>query len=168
MGFSTFIHFGQLSPVVSSAMGVPTLSGQAVTLLCGLLTLYVFWTITTYAKLRQFRGPLWTGISNWPHSLAMLRSNCHEWYAEVSKKHGANHLPGIFCALHLFLQLLFLQLTLSTRVRADCPCRASSADHFFPRSLDAREQQAGLQALRLVLQSCADRVPEGQCLQSDG
>ncbi|CAL5870646.1 uncharacterized protein PFLUO_LOCUS4886 [Penicillium psychrofluorescens] len=69
-------------------MGVPTLSGQAVTLLCGLLTLYVFWTITTYAKLRQFRGPLWTGISNWPHSLAMLRSNCHEWYAEVSKKHG--------------------------------------------------------------------------------
>ncbi|KAJ5832685.1 hypothetical protein N7474_000996 [Penicillium riverlandense] len=69
-------------------MGGTTLSGQAVTLVCGLLTIYIIWAITTYAKLRQFRGPLWTGISNWPHSMAMLRGNCHEWYAEVNKKHG--------------------------------------------------------------------------------
>lgn len=102
MGISNFIHFGQLHPVVSSAMGVATLSGQAVTLLCGLLGLYIFRIITTYAKLRQFRGPSWTGISNWPHSMAMLRGNCHEWYAEVNKKHGARHLPGISCALLLY------------------------------------------------------------------
>ncbi|KAJ5620039.1 hypothetical protein N7510_004023 [Penicillium lagena] len=69
-------------------MGVTTLSGQAVTLLCGLLSLYIFRAITAYAKLRQFRGPSWTGISNWPHSMAMLRGNCHEWYAEANQKHG--------------------------------------------------------------------------------
>ncbi|KAJ5166639.1 uncharacterized protein N7482_005420 [Penicillium canariense] len=63
-------------------MGVAILSGQAVTLVCGLLSLYMLRTIATYAKLRQFRGPSWTGISNWPHSMAMLRGNCHEWYAE--------------------------------------------------------------------------------------
>jgi hypothetical protein len=82
-------------------MGVATLSGQAVMFLCGLLGLYIFRVIATYTKLRQFRGPSWTGISNWPHSMAMLRGNCHEWYAEVNKKHGLRHLPGISCALHL-------------------------------------------------------------------
>ncbi|OGE46976.1 hypothetical protein PENARI_c081G00866 [Penicillium arizonense] len=69
-------------------MAVADLSGQAVTLFCCLLSLYVFRIITTYAKLMQFRGPSGTGISNWPHSMAMLRGNCHEWYAEVNKKHG--------------------------------------------------------------------------------
>ncbi|KAL2830846.1 cytochrome P450 [Aspergillus cavernicola] len=69
-------------------MELATLSGQAVALLCGLFGLYIFNTITTYAKLRQFRGPAWASISNWPHSMAMLRGNCHEWYEEVSKKHG--------------------------------------------------------------------------------
>ncbi|KAL4866245.1 hypothetical protein BDV12DRAFT_173125 [Aspergillus spectabilis] len=65
-----------------------TLSGQILTLLCGLIGLYVLNTIKIYAKLRQFRGPRWTGISNWPHSIAMLRGHCHEWYAEVSKEYG--------------------------------------------------------------------------------
>ncbi|CAI7583618.1 unnamed protein product [Penicillium glandicola] len=69
-------------------MGVSALFGHAMTLLYGLLTLYIFRVLTNYVKLRQFRGPLGTGISNWPHSMAMLRGNCHEWYAEVSKKHG--------------------------------------------------------------------------------
>ncbi|KAJ6013104.1 hypothetical protein N7499_012292 [Penicillium canescens] len=69
-------------------MAVADLSGQAVTLVCCLLSLYVFKIITTYAKLMQFRGPSGTGISNWPHSMAMLRGNCHEWYAEVNKKYG--------------------------------------------------------------------------------
>lgn len=52
-----------------------------------------------YAKLMQFRGPLGTGISNWPHSMAMLRGNCHEWYAEVNKKYGASYLqaPLVLC-----------------------------------------------------------------------
>lgn len=56
-----------------------------VTLLIGLLSFYLW---ATYTKLKQFRGPRWTGISNWPHSLAILSGNCHEWYAEVSQKYG--------------------------------------------------------------------------------
>lgn len=76
-------------------MGVAALSGQAVMLLGGLFGLYIFKVITSYAKLRQFRGPSWTGISNWPHSIAILGGNCHEWYAEVSNKHGARHLLDI-------------------------------------------------------------------------
>lgn len=62
--------------------------GQLATVLCGLLGLYLFRVITTYGKLRQFQGPSWTGISNLPHSIAMLGGNCHEWYALVNKKHG--------------------------------------------------------------------------------
>jgi hypothetical protein len=81
-------------------MAVADLSGQAVTLFCCLLSLYVFRIITTYAKLMQFRGPSGTGISNWPHSMAMLRGNCHEWYAEVNKKHGARDFLDISYALH--------------------------------------------------------------------
>ncbi|OQD66167.1 hypothetical protein PENPOL_c005G05328 [Penicillium polonicum] len=69
-------------------MGVAALSSQSVMLLCGLLGLYIFKIITGYVKLMQFRGPSWTGISNWPHSIAILGGNCHEWYAEVSNKHG--------------------------------------------------------------------------------
>ncbi|CAI7628389.1 unnamed protein product [Penicillium pancosmium] len=69
-------------------MGLITIFSPAVTLLCGLMTLWIVKTITSYAKLRQFQGPRWTGISNWPHSLALLRHNCHEWYAEVNNKYG--------------------------------------------------------------------------------
>ncbi|KAJ6080543.1 hypothetical protein N7467_010296 [Penicillium canescens] len=87
MSISNFIHFDQLCPIVSYAMGVPMLSWQAVTLLYILLRLYIYRTIMTYAKLREFRGPSWTGISNWPYSMAMLRGNCHEWYIEVNKKY---------------------------------------------------------------------------------
>ncbi|KAL6232017.1 hypothetical protein BDW75DRAFT_29334 [Aspergillus navahoensis] len=65
-----------------------TLREQAVTLLCGLLALYIFRKIMTYAKLARFGGPSWTGISGWPHSMAMLRGNCHEWYALANEKHG--------------------------------------------------------------------------------
>ncbi|KAL4995725.1 cytochrome P450 [Aspergillus recurvatus] len=61
----------------------------AATLFCGFLALYVFRTIIAYAKLARFRGPSWTGISNWPHSIAMLRGNCHEWYAQATEKHGS-------------------------------------------------------------------------------
>lgn len=69
-------------------MAGATLFSQAVIPLCVLLGLYFFKIISTYTKLMQFRGPLWTGISNWPHSIALLRENCHEWYAEVNEKHG--------------------------------------------------------------------------------
>ncbi|KAJ5360109.1 hypothetical protein N7517_009300 [Penicillium concentricum] len=69
-------------------MGLAFLSSQATALVCGLLSLYILRVITTYAKLMQFRGPSGTGVSNWPHSMAILGGNCHEWYAEVNKKHG--------------------------------------------------------------------------------
>ncbi|KAL2858433.1 cytochrome P450 [Aspergillus pseudoustus] len=66
-----------------------SLSGQLVAALVGALVgLYIVRTLTTYAKLRSFRGPSWTAISNWPHSMAMLSGHCHEWYAQVSKKYG--------------------------------------------------------------------------------
>ncbi|CAI7645479.1 unnamed protein product [Penicillium manginii] len=69
-------------------MGLNIAFSPAATLFCGLVILWIVKTITSYAKLRQFRGPRWTGISNWPHSLALLRHNCHEWYAEVNNKYG--------------------------------------------------------------------------------
>jgi hypothetical protein len=74
-------------------MGLITaLSGQSAVLLCGVLgCYYVVRVIANYAKLRKFPGPAWTGVSSWPHSRAMLRLNCHEWYAEVNRKYGANH-----------------------------------------------------------------------------
>ncbi|KAJ5578132.1 uncharacterized protein N7459_007096 [Penicillium hispanicum] len=69
-------------------MAVATLSGQAVVLLCGLLGLYIVRLIARYVKLMHFGGPSGSGISNWPHSMAMLRGNCHVWYADANKKHG--------------------------------------------------------------------------------
>ncbi|KAL3462677.1 cytochrome P450 [Aspergillus heterothallicus] len=69
-------------------MGITTVSGQILALVCGLLGLYIVRVITTYAKLRQFRGPAWTGVSDWPHSRAMLGGRCHEWYAAVSREYG--------------------------------------------------------------------------------
>lgn len=160
MGFLNFIYFVQLHPVYSPAMAA-TLPVQVVTILCGLLGLYIFRAIIAYAKLRQFQGPSWTSISNWPHSMAMLRGNCHEWYAEISKKHGAGHIRHLssFCISIRMPRLP--QLTVLIGARTDRPCRASSTDHVFSRSVDASEQQAWLQTLRLVLQSCADRVSEG-------
>ncbi|KAL2785026.1 cytochrome P450 [Aspergillus keveii] len=69
-------------------MVIATSSAPLGALICGLVGLYILRTITTYAKLRQFKGPSWTGISNWPHSMAMLGGHCHEWYAAVSKQYG--------------------------------------------------------------------------------
>lgn len=69
-------------------MPLATLREPAIPLLCGLLALYVLRVIMTYAKLMRFRGPAWTGISNWPHSIAMLRGSCHEFYAQANEKYG--------------------------------------------------------------------------------
>ncbi|KAJ5689557.1 hypothetical protein N7462_003949 [Penicillium macrosclerotiorum] len=63
-----------------------------VTIICGLLALYFYKAITDYAKLRHFQGPSWTGLSNWPHSMAILGGKCHEWYAEVWAH--VNNKPG--------------------------------------------------------------------------
>ncbi|CEN60829.1 hypothetical protein ASPCAL03261 [Aspergillus calidoustus] len=69
-------------------MGMATISGPIGALICGLVGLCILRTITAYAKLSHFKGPKWTGISNWPHSMAMLGGRCHEWYAAVSKEYG--------------------------------------------------------------------------------
>jgi hypothetical protein len=79
-------------------MGMATISGPIGALICGLVGLSILRTITAYAKLSHFKGPKWTGISNWPHSMAMLGGRCHEWYAAVSKEYGMYqvHLTQLF------------------------------------------------------------------------
>ncbi|KAJ5707642.1 hypothetical protein N7488_007443, partial [Penicillium malachiteum] len=62
-------------------------SGKILTILVSLVTFYVFKIARDYARLKQFKGPSWTGISNWPHSIAFLRGNCHEWYADILNKY---------------------------------------------------------------------------------
>lgn len=58
-----------------------------VPLLGFLVVVYFVNKLVVYARLRQFRGPRWTGLTDLPHSKAMLH-NCHEWYADVSDKYG--------------------------------------------------------------------------------
>ncbi|KAK1722483.1 hypothetical protein CaCOL14_006198 [Colletotrichum acutatum] len=50
-----------------------------------------------YVKLRHLGGPWWSGLTHWPHSKAIISSNCHEWYADVNEKYGpiARIAPGI-------------------------------------------------------------------------
>ncbi|VUC29153.1 unnamed protein product [Clonostachys rosea] len=50
--------------------------------------LYSLQTCVVYFRLRKIKGPWLTGISDWPHSLAMLSTRCHEWYAEANQKFG--------------------------------------------------------------------------------
>ena len=70
-------------------MGLTTSFAPAFILTGGLIAVWIYKTITDYAKLKNFKGPRWTGVSNWPHSLAILHNKCHEWYAEVNNKYGA-------------------------------------------------------------------------------
>ncbi|KAM9880438.1 cytochrome p450 [Verticillium dahliae] len=69
----------------------------AVPLVAALFVLYLARTVIAWARLRQFTGPRWTGVSNIPHGKAALSEKCHEWYAKVSKEHGpiARIAPGI-------------------------------------------------------------------------
>ena len=53
-----------------------------------------------YLRLRQFGGPRWTGVSNWPHSVAMLQHRCHEWYEEANRKYGQPCPAGPPCFSH--------------------------------------------------------------------
>ncbi|KAJ5231639.1 uncharacterized protein N7469_006227 [Penicillium citrinum] len=69
-------------------MGLTTSFAPAFILTGGLIAVWIYKTITDYAKLKNFKGPRWTGVSNWPHSLAILHNKCHEWYAEVNNKYG--------------------------------------------------------------------------------
>ncbi|CAG9954496.1 unnamed protein product [Clonostachys rosea f. rosea IK726] len=50
--------------------------------------LYIIQTCVVYFRLRKVKGPWLTGISGWPHSLAILSERCHEWYEEANKKYG--------------------------------------------------------------------------------
>ena len=76
-------------------MGLITSFVPAYILTGGLLVVWIFKVFTDYAKLRKFKGPRWTGVSNWPHSLAIFNHNCHEWYGEVNNKYGVQSLSAI-------------------------------------------------------------------------
>lgn len=61
---------------------------QLISLVLGLVGIYIARLIWQFVKLRRFPGPRWTGLSNIPHSRAMLDGECHKWYADVSRKYG--------------------------------------------------------------------------------
>ncbi|KAK8929521.1 hypothetical protein H634G_03911 [Metarhizium anisopliae BRIP 53293] len=61
---------------------------QLTSLALGLIGLYILRLTWQFFKLRRFAGPPWTGLSNVPHSRAMLRGDCHRWYADVNRKYG--------------------------------------------------------------------------------
>lgn len=75
---------------ISAVMITKLFSEQvtAVPLVAALFVLYLARTVIAWARLRQFTGPRWTGVSNIPHGKAALSEKCHEWYAKVSKEHG--------------------------------------------------------------------------------
>lgn len=145
------------------AMGVLTSTSlSAGPLLAALLLLYIAHSARVYAKLRRFKGPRWTGFSDWPHSRALLGPSCHEWYAEVSEKYGANCLPQTVAGA-----VTGLRSDVSLR-RHNRPGGAQDTHHVVARDLGACQQASGVQALGLVLPRGADRVPQGQRLQPDG
>lgn len=61
---------------------------QLTSLALGLIGLYILRLTWQFFKLRRFAGPPWTGLSNVPHSRAMLHGDCHRWYADVNRKYG--------------------------------------------------------------------------------
>ncbi|TDZ49638.1 Cytochrome P450 monooxygenase lolP1 [Colletotrichum trifolii] len=64
-------------------------AGAALKILGATLCLFfVAQRLVTFAKLRHFGGPWWTGISHWAHSRHIASSNLHEWYEEMTEKHG--------------------------------------------------------------------------------
>ena len=65
-----------------------TLYEQSGAIVTGVIILYLLRKVAIYTKLRQFGGPIGTGISDWPHSKALLSPNCHEWYESISKQYG--------------------------------------------------------------------------------
>lgn len=73
-------------------MGLVTLLHQQAFLILGILVAtYVGRKIATSLKLRAFDGPAFSSFSDWPHSLAILSSQCHIWYEEANKKYGKLH-----------------------------------------------------------------------------
>ena len=61
---------------------------QLLSVFLSLICIYLAGKIWTYARLRRFRGEPWTGLTDIPHSLAMLRGDCHTWYADTCNKYG--------------------------------------------------------------------------------
>lgn len=54
-----------------------------------------------YWRLRHFKGPPGTGLTNFFHSREMIRPALHEWYKEVSDKYGEKR-PKMTLKLDLF------------------------------------------------------------------
>lgn len=65
----------------------PASSGHRIVLLF-LAALYLAYKVVTYLRLRKFRGPPLTGLTDLPHSRAMFHGECHKWYAEANQKYG--------------------------------------------------------------------------------
>lgn len=78
---STAVRPGQLAPVV----------------LILVVGYYLVSKVVAYFRLRKFGGPKWSGITDVPHSRAMLRGNCHLWYAEANKKYGQSIMTSFLC-----------------------------------------------------------------------
>lgn len=124
--------------------------------------------LVVYARLRQFRGPRWTGFTDLPHSKALLQ-NCHEWYADISDKYGV--LTSILYPLSqipLNCIAAWYHTHTNTFSRTYCARRPQSSHHFFTYNLGSRQQQARIQTLRLVLSRLPRRISAGQCLHPDG
>ncbi|UNI20893.1 hypothetical protein JDV02_006942 [Purpureocillium takamizusanense] len=71
-----------------AALTGPDPAFAAVVAALAVVTLLTVRCAAAYLRLRQFGGPRWTGVSNWPHSMAMLQNRCHEWYEEANEKYG--------------------------------------------------------------------------------
>ena len=49
---------------------------------------FVLRTVWLFARLRRFGGSVLVGVSEWPHSRALLSGNGHEWYAQANEMYG--------------------------------------------------------------------------------
>lgn len=67
---------------------VASLSENVTLIVCALVAAFLVHRTVVYARLRRFRGPRWTGWTDWPHSRAIMGKTCHEWYAAVSDEYG--------------------------------------------------------------------------------
>ncbi|KJK90548.1 hypothetical protein H633G_05559 [Metarhizium anisopliae BRIP 53284] len=83
-------HCSYTVPLVRDSWGEVQIRGEDIltSLALGLIGLYILRLTWQFFKLRRFAGPPWTGLSNVPHSRAMLRGDCHRWYADVNRKYG--------------------------------------------------------------------------------
>lgn len=70
-------------------MGVLVLASEyGLLLISAAVVVYLVKAFQVYVRLRHFDGPFWAGISDWPHSRAMMNNTSHDWYADITEKYG--------------------------------------------------------------------------------